>query len=104
MSLTLRTVLGFTEAVIDDGGLKHFYQIAGILSDDFKINFTSKEDDFDLISWNFSLGKYLFTLQYSIYTGIAIFPAKTTEAKKRENSVVVELANILKKRFTPALS
>ena len=35
MSLTLRTTLGCTEAVIDDdGGLKCFYQVADILSGD----------------------------------------------------------------------
>ena len=96
MSLTLRTALGCTEAVIDDdGGLKRFYQIAGILSDDFEINFTNKEDDFDAISWNFALGNYKMTLHYSIYNGISIFPTKTKDARKRENSAVVELASVL---------
>lgn len=96
MSLTLRTALGCTEAVIDDdGGLKRFYQIAGILSDDFEINFTNKEDDFDAISWNFALGNYKLTLHYSIYNGISIFPTKTKDARKRENSAVVELASVL---------
>lgn len=96
MSLTLRTALGCTEAVIDDdGGLKRFYQIAGILSDDFEVNFTNKEDDFDAISWNFALGGYKLTLHYSIYNGISIFPTKAKDARKRENSAVVELANVL---------
>ena len=96
MSLTLRTALGCTEAVIDDdGGLKRFYQIASILSDDFEINFTNKEDDFDAISWNFALGNYKMTLHYSIYNGISIFPTKTKDARKRENSAVVELASVL---------
>ena len=96
MSLTLRTALGCTEAVIDDdGGLKRFYQIAGILSDDFEIHFTNKEDDFDAISWNFALGNYKMTLHYSIYNGISIFPTKTKDARKRENSAVVELASVL---------
>ena len=48
------------EAVIDDdGGLKRFYQIAGILTDDFEVNFTNKEDDFDAISWSFSAPTFL---------------------------------------------
>jgi hypothetical protein len=43
MSLTLRTTLGCTEAVIDeDGNLKRFYQIADILADDLKVNFSNK--------------------------------------------------------------
>ena len=96
MSLTLRTTLGCTEAVIDDdGGLKRFYQIADILSDELKVNFTAKEDDFDAISWNFMIGHYELTLQYSIYNGISVFPTKTKDARKKENNAVVELANVL---------
>ncbi|HEX2606633.1 MAG TPA: hypothetical protein VHK91_04600 [Flavisolibacter sp.] len=96
MSLTLRTTLGCTEAVIDDdGGLKRFYQIADILSDDLKINFTEKEDDFDAISWNFLMGHHELTLQYSIYNGISMFPTRTKDARKRDNKAVVELANVL---------
>jgi hypothetical protein len=96
MSLTLRTTLGCTEAVIDgDGGLKRFYQIADILSDDLKVAFVNKEDDFDAISWDFTLGHHELTLQYSIYNGISLFPTKTKDARKRENSAVVELANVL---------
>jgi hypothetical protein len=96
MSLTLRTALGCTEAVIDDdGGLKRFYQIADILTDDLKVNFVAKEDDFDAISWNFLLGHHELTLHYSIYNGISVFPTKTKDARKRENKAVVELANVL---------
>jgi hypothetical protein len=96
MSLTLRTTLGCTEAVIDDdGGLKRFYQIADILSDDLKVSFINKEDDFDAISWDFYLGHYELTLQYSIYNGISVFPTKTKDARKKENKAVVELANVI---------
>jgi hypothetical protein len=96
MSLTLRTTLGCTEAVIDDdGGLKRFYQIANILSDDLQLSFTNKEDDFDAISWDFYLGHHELTLQYSIYNGISVFPTKTKDARKRDNKAVVELANVL---------
>ena len=96
MSLTLRTTLGCTEAVIDgDGGLKRFYQIADILSDDLKVNFTNKEDDFDAISWDFHIGHHELTLQYSIYNGISVFPTKTKDARKRDNKAVVELAGVL---------
>jgi len=96
MSLTLRTTLGCTEAIIDgDGGLKRFYQIANILSDELQVNFINKEDDFDAINWDFHLGNYHLTLQYSIYNGITVFPTKTKDARKRDNNAVVELANVL---------
>lgn len=96
MSLTLRTTLGFTEAVIDgDGGLKRFYQIASVLSDELNAAFTNKEDDFDAICWDFHLNQYHLTLQYSIYNGISLFPTKTKDARKRENEAVVQLANVL---------
>jgi hypothetical protein len=96
MSLTLRTTLGCTEAVIDDdGGLKRFYQIADILSDDLQVAFTNKEDDFDAISWDFQMGQNELTLQYSIYNGISMFPTRTKNARRKENNAVVELANVL---------
>ncbi|MGE5521856.1 MAG: hypothetical protein ACM3VS_18165 [Candidatus Dadabacteria bacterium] len=96
MSLTLRTTLGCTEAVIDsDGGLKRFYQIADVLSDELKVSFINKEDDFDAINWDFQLGHYLLTLHYSIYNGISVFPTKTKDARRRDNNAVVELANVL---------
>ncbi len=96
MSLTLRTTLGCTEAVIDgDGGLKRFYQVADILQDQLKVSFINKEDDFDAISWDFHLGHYSLTLHYSIYNGISMFPTKTKDARRRDNKAVVELANVL---------
>jgi hypothetical protein len=96
MSLTLRTALGCTEAVIDDdGGLNRFYQIADILSDQFQVNFVNKEDDFDAINWDFSFGKHLLTLCYSIYNGISLFPTKTKDAHRRDKQAVIELANVL---------
>jgi hypothetical protein len=103
MSLTLRTTLGCTEAVIDgDGGLKRFYQIAGILTDDLNVAFVNKEDDFDAISWDFHLKNYQLTLEYSIYNGISIFPTKTKDARKRDNEAVVELANVLEGKLMTA--
>lgn len=96
MSLTLRTTLGYTEAVIDgDGNLKRFYQIASVLSDDLQVQFTNKEDDFDAISWAFRMSQYHLTIQYSIYNGISLFPSKMGEARKRDNEAVVQLANVL---------
>jgi hypothetical protein len=96
MSLTLRTTLGCTEAVIaDDGGLKRFYQIADIISEDLKIKFNNKEDDFDTIDWEFRFKGYNLTLHYNIYNGISIFPTKTRDALQKENKAVVELATLL---------
>lgn len=104
MSLTLRTTLGCTEAVIDsDGGLKRFYQIASILSDELKALFTRKEDDFDAISWDFELNKHELTLYYSIYNGISVFPTKTKDARKKDNNAVVELASVLQHKLVPVL-
>ena len=103
MSLTLRTTLGCTEAVIDgDGGLKRFYQIATILTDELKAAFVRKEDDFDAISWDFQLQNYLLTLQYSIYNGICLFPTKTKDARRRDNEAVVEVANLLEGKLLTA--
>jgi hypothetical protein len=100
MSLTLRTTLGCTEAVIDDdGGLKCFYQVADILSGDLRIRFTNKEDDFDTIDWEFSFHGHTLTLHYSIYTGVSIFPSRTRDAMKKDNRAVVELASLLERKL-----
>lgn len=96
MSLTLRTTLGCTEAVIaDDGGLKEFYHVANILSQDLDVNFSHKEDDFDTIDWEFRFKGHNMTLHYSIYNGISIFPTKTRDALTKDNKAVVELANVI---------
>ena len=96
MSLTLRTNLGCTEAVIaDDGGLKQFYQVADILSQDLNIRFSNKEDDFDTIDWEFKFKGHYLTLHYNIYNGISLFPTKTRDALHKDNKAVVELAGLL---------
>ena len=69
MSLTLRTDFGCTEAIIDDDcGLKRFYEVANILSDDLEIKFQNKEDDFDTLTWDFHFKGSTLTLHYNIYT------------------------------------
>ena len=100
MSLTLRSNMGCTEAVIaDDGGLKQFYQIADILSSDFKVIFSHKEDDFDTIDWEFKFKGHNLTLHYNIYNGISIFPTKTRDALNKDNKAVVELAGVLETKL-----
>lgn len=100
MSLTLRTNLGCTEAVIsDDGGLKQFYHVADILSQDFNIKFSNKEDDFDTIDWEFRFKGHNLTLHYNIYNGISIFPTKTRDALNKDNKAVVELAGVLENKL-----
>jgi hypothetical protein len=100
MSLTLRTTLGCTEAVIaDDGGLKEFYRVANILSQDLDVNFSHKEDDFDTIDWEFRYKGHNITLHYSIYNGISIFPTKTKDALTKDNKAVVELASVIESKM-----
>ncbi len=100
MSLTLSTSLGCTEAIIaENGGLKQFYQVAEILSSDFRISFSSKEDYFDTIDWEFRYKNHDITLHYNIYNGISIFPTKTRDALNKDNKAVVELAGALENKL-----
>ncbi|MBK8140388.1 MAG: hypothetical protein IPK57_04795 [Chitinophagaceae bacterium] len=100
MSLTLRTSLGCTEAIIaDDAGLKQFYHVANVLSQDFKVKFSNKEDDFDTINWEFRFKGHDMTLHYNIYNGISLFPTKTRDAVNKDNKAVVELAGVLEGRL-----
>ena len=101
MNFPLRTTLGCTEVVIDDdGGLKRFYQVADILSQEFKVNFSRKEDDFDTIDWEFKFRGHNITLHYNIYNGVSIFPTKTRDAMNKDNKAVVDLASVLEGRMT----
>ena len=100
MSLTLRTTLGCTEAIIaDDGNLNLFYRVAGIINEDLRLKFLKKEDEFDTISWSFKFKGHTLTLQYDIYNGISVFPTKTKDARRRENNLVIELATVLGERL-----
>ena len=96
MSLSLRTTLGCTEAVLaDDGNLTLFYQLAGIINEDLHIKFVNKEDEFDAINWDFKYKGHQLTLRYDIYNGISVYPTKINAAHSRDNQAVIELANIL---------
>src|SRR5689334_11038220 len=96
MSLTLRTTLGCTEAIIaDDGNLNLFYRVAGIINEDLRLKFLKKEDEFDTISWSFKFKGHTLTLQYDIYNGISVLPTKAQGADVKDNKAVVELAAVL---------
>jgi hypothetical protein len=96
MSLTLRTSLGCTEAIIaDDGNLNLFYQVAGIINEDLRLKFVNKEDEFDSINWNFKFKGHPLTLHYNIYNGISVFPTKIHGAAVKDNKAVEELASVL---------
>jgi len=100
MCYELKTTNGCTEAVIaDDGGLKEFYRVAKILSQDLDVKFSNKEDDFDTIDWEFRFKGHNITLHYSIYNGISIFPTKTRDALSKDNKAVVELANVIETKL-----
>jgi hypothetical protein len=100
MSLALRTDFGCTEAIIDDDcGLKRFYEVANILSDDLEIKFQNKLDDFDTLTWDFNFKGYLLTLHYNIYTGISIYPRKFRAAPRKENDAVIEVASFLENKL-----
>lgn len=100
MSLTLRTDFGCTEVIIDDdGGLKRFYEVANILSDNLDVRFTQKQDDFDTLTWNFLYKGHTLTLHYNIYTGISLYPFKFRDALRKDNDAVVEVAKLLEYRL-----
>lgn len=100
MSLTLRTTLGCTEAIIaDDGNLNLFYRVACIINEDLRIKFVNKEDEFDSINWDFKFKGHQLTLGYNIYTGISVFPTKTRNAAIKDNKAVEDLASILEEKI-----
>jgi hypothetical protein len=100
MSLSLRTSLGCTEAVLaDDGNLNLFYIVARIINDELRLKFVNKEDEFDAINWDFKYKGHPLTLRYDIYNGISVYPTRVNAAQPKDNLAVVELANILDGRL-----
>lgn len=106
MSVTLRTNLDCTEAVIaDDGTLNLFYQVSGIITNDLRIKFLSKADEFDSINWDFKYKGYNLTLHYNIYNGITVFPTKACDPNSKYHAAVIELANtVTEKLYGPLVS
>ncbi len=100
MAITIQTDFGCTQAVIDDDcGLKRFYEVADILSDDLDIKFIAKLDDFDSLVWDFNYKGHTLTLHYNIYTGISIYPRKFKDAQEKDNDTVVEVAQFLETKL-----
>lgn len=100
MCPVLHTHDGFTEAVIDeDGGLKRFYQVANLLSDELRISFHQKLDDIDSLIWDFKFKGQPLSLYYNIYTGISVYPKQTAGAVLPQNKAVAELARFLESRL-----
>lgn len=96
MTLTLRTDLGCTEAVIAEYcGLDFFHKMADLLSDRLNVRFTNKVDDFETNYWDFKFQGKPLTLHYNIYDGVSIFPQRLNDASRKENEAVLELAGML---------
>lgn len=100
MSLSLRTYMGSTEAVIaDNGSLQLFYQLARLLEEHFHLKFLSKEDEFDSINWDFRYQGSMLSLQYNIYSGISLMPTRIPGASYKDNKAVMELAASIEKQM-----
>lgn len=96
MTLTLRTDLGCTEAVIAEYcGAELFHRMADILADQLKIRFTRKQEDSETQYWDFKYQGKPLTLHFNIYDGVSIFPQRLTDASRKDNEAVVELAGRL---------
>ena len=95
MSYQLRTDTETVEAVIDDNcGIKKFYSIADTLSNELKVKFFDKNDEFDSVDWNFRYKGHPLKLHYNIYNGVSIRPTTV-----RDNEMVSELASLLEKKY-----
>ncbi|KYP15523.1 hypothetical protein [Flavihumibacter sp. CACIAM 22H1] len=100
MCPVLHTHEGFTEAVIDeDGGLKRFYEVANLLSDELRISFNNKLDDFDSLIWDFTYHGQALSLHYNIYTGICLYPQQSNRVMPPQNKAVADLAGFLESRL-----
>lgn len=95
MSYRLTNASGGIEAVIDDNcGMKKFLSIANMLVNEFKIKFTTKEDNSDTIDWFFNYKGKPLNLHYNIYNGVSL-----CNHSSKDNDAVSELATIIEKKI-----
>lgn len=64
-----------------ENSLSGFYNLTAKLSKLRFVRFTGKEDEADTIQWIFTYRKRKFTLQYSIYNGIALLSDDSSNQK-----------------------
>jgi hypothetical protein len=96
MTLTLRTDLGCTEAVIAEYcGVDLFHRMADLLAEELDVRFTKKQDDSETNYWDFKFQGKPLTLHFNIYDGVSIFPQRLNDASRKENEAVLELAGVL---------
>jgi hypothetical protein len=96
MTLTLRTDLGCTEAVIAEYcGVDLFHRMADLLAEELNVRFTKKQDDSETNYWDFKFQGKPLTLHFNIYDGVSIFPQRLNDATRKENEAVLELAGVL---------
>lgn len=96
----IETEKGWTEAIIyDDCEFSKVYAIADLLSNDFKITFSNKLNDFDTLYWDFEYKGSNLVLYYNMYLGISISPKAFKSATQTDNESVVEISTLLFQRL-----
>jgi hypothetical protein len=101
MSLSIETIKGWTEVVLDGNcGYEKFYNAARILHEEFNIWFLSKLDDFDTLYWDFRYRDSLLCLHYNIYFGLSVFPRAFKLATVTDNERVIEIGELLYEKLS----
>lgn len=97
MNPTLRSHVGYNEAILDDNAsYDHFFRWADLLADKLNISFTRKLDDFQALYWEFLYKGTSLTLSFNIFNGISIFPSLEEKSDYFENAAIAELVDLLK--------
>ena len=104
MNPTLRSHVGYNEAILDDNAsYDHFFRWADLLADKLNISFTRKLDDFQALYWEFLYKGTSLTLSFNIFNGISIFPSLEENSDYFENAAIAELVDLLKEAHPDAL-
>lgn len=97
MNPTLRSHVGYNEAVLDDNAsYDNFFRWADLLAEKLNISFTRKLDDFQALYWEFLYKGTSLTLSFNIFNGISIFPSLEEKSDYFENAAIAELVDLLK--------
>jgi hypothetical protein len=89
---------GFTEAVlIEYANDDDFHRTAEILENGLGYYFDKKIYDFDSVYWIFEVENSKFVLYYSKSWGVSIYPKSAKNSSDKENGLVKEISEKIKR-------
>jgi hypothetical protein len=94
--IELTTQHGYFELeIFESREFDDFYSLAQELEKNFKIEYTSKLDDFDSLYWDFQYQGIGMTISFNTFTGISINRREPKGINEEDKAILLEFKNKL---------